>query len=396
MKRTILHVDLDAFFCSVEELRDPELIGKPFVVGGSAEGRGVVSSASYAARKFGIRSAMPTARALNLCRDLIVLPARHRIYSDYSRQVMKLLRNSAPVVEQTSIDEAFLDVSDDPRGGPQVALDLKNEIRERFKLTTSWGVASNKLVAKIATEVGKPDGLVFVPHGEEAAFLAPLPVGMLWGVGPKTQSRLAEHGVRSIGDLAGMSESFLERLFGEHGLDLATKAKGTDERPVTDERETHSMSSERTFERDIADLNELSSILLQLSGNVGRRLRKEDLVGETVKIKLRWPDFSTLTRQTKLEQPTDQDGEIYQAAMKLFRRVWREGRPVRLLGVGVSDLGPPIRQLALFSQSWEQDRRLLKAIDEIRARYGSSALLRGGALKRKYKRRSSREENDKS
>jgi len=200
--------------------------------------------------------------------------------------------------------------------------------------------------------------------------------------------------VRTIGDLAGMSESNLERLIGEHGLDLATKAKGTDERPVTDERETHSMSSERTFELDIADSNELKSILLQLCGNVGQRLRKEELAGETVKIKLRWPDFTTLTRQTKLEQPTNQDGEIYQAAMRLFKRVWREGRPVRLLGVGVSDLGPPVRQLALFSQAWEQDRRLLRAIDEIRARYGSSALQRGGALKRKYKRRSSREEND--
>jgi DNA polymerase-4 len=299
-------------------------------------------------------------------------------------------------VEQISIDEAFLDVSDDPRGGPQVALDLKNEIQDRFKLRTSWGVASNKLVAKIATEVGKPDGLVFVPQGEEAAFLEPLPVGMLWGVGPKTQARLAEHGVRTIGDLTMMSTSVLEGLFGEHGLDLATKAKGIDNRPVTDERETLSMSSERTFERDIADVNELSSILFQLCANVGQRLRAEELAGETVKIKLRWPDFTTLTRQTKLEQPTDQDGEIYQSAMKLFKRVWKEGRPVRLLGVGVSDLGPPIRQLALFNQLWEKDGRLLKAIDEIRARYGSSALLRGGVLKRKYKRKSSREEKDRN
>ncbi len=396
MKRTILHVDLDAFFCSVEELRDPDLIGKPFVVGGSAQGRGVVSSASYAARQYGIRSAMPTARALKLYRDLIVLPARHRMYSEHSRAVMKLLRDSAPFVEQISIDEAFLNVSDDPRGGPQVALDLKNEIQGRFKLKTSWGVASNKLVAKIATEVGKPDGLVYVPHGEEAAFLAPLPVGMLWGVGPKTRTRLAEHGVRTIGELAMMSKSVLQELFGEHGLVLATKAKGIDKRPVTDERETLSMSSERTFERDIADGNELSSVLLQLCGNVGQRLRAEELAGVTVRIKLRWPDFSTLTRQTKLEQPTDQDGEIYQTAMELFKRVWREGRPVRLLGVGVSDLGPPIRQLALFNQSWEQDARLLRAIDEIRAKYGTSALLRGGVLKRKYKRKSSKEEKDRN
>ncbi|KPK89690.1 MAG: hypothetical protein AMJ88_17225 [Anaerolineae bacterium SM23_ 63] len=386
MKRTILHVDLDAFFCSVEELLNPELLGKPFVVGGSAEGRGVVSSASYAARKYGIRSAMPTARALSLCRDLIVVTPRHRNYGEYSKQVMDLLRNSAPIVEQISIDEAFLDVSDDPRPGAQVAFDLKEEIRDRFKLPTSWGVASNKLVAKIATEVGKPDGLVVVPQGEEISFLAPLPVEMLWGVGPKTQARLGELGVRTIGDLAAMSVDHLKRLFGEHGVDLATKAKGQDDRPVLEEHETHSMSSERTFERDLSEINELNSILLQLSENVGHRLRKEELVGNTVKIKLRWSDFTTMTRQTKLEQPTDQDGEIYQAALQLFKRVWKKGRPVRLLGVGVSDLGPPIRQLTLFNQSWEKDGKLLKAIDEIRSRYGSSALLRGGTLKRKNKR----------
>jgi DNA polymerase-4 len=386
MKCTILHVDLDAFFCSVEELLDPELVAKPFVVGGSAEGRGVVSSASYAARKYGIRSAMPTARALSLCRDLIVVTPRHRNYGEYSRQVMDLLRHSAPIVEQISIDEAFLDVSDDPRPGAQVALSLKEEIRQRFNLPTSWGVASNKLVAKIATEVGKPNGLVVVPLGEEAAFLAPLPVEMLWGVGPKTQARLGEQGVRTIGDLAVMPEDHLLRLFGEHGVDLATKAKGQDNRPVIEERETLSMSSERTFERDISDVDELGRILLQLSENVGRRLRNEELVGNTVKIKLRWPDFTTITRQTKLEQPTNQDGEIYQTAQKLFKRVWKKGRPVRLLGVGVSDLGPPIRQLTLFDRSWEKDGKLLKAIDEIRSRYGSSALLRGDTLKRKHKR----------
>jgi DNA polymerase-4 len=394
MKRAILHVDLDAFFCSVEEILDPDLVGKPLVVGGSAEGRGVVSSASYASRSYGVRSAMPTARALHLCPDLIVLPGRHRIYSEHSRHVMEFLRNSAPAVEQISIDEAFLDVSDDPRPGPQVAFSLKDEIRQRFKLPTSWGIASNKLVAKIATEVGKPDGLVFVPPGEEATFLAPLPVEMLWGVGPKTQTRLAEHGVRTIGDLATMSKDHLQRLFGEHGLDLATKAKGQDNRPVIEEHETHSMSSERTFERDISGTDELSRVLLQLSENVGRRLRKEELVGKTVKIKLRWPDFTTITRQTKLEQPTDQDGEIYQAALNLFKRVWKKGRPVRLLGVGVSDLGPPIRQLALFSQSWEQDGKLLKAIDDIRARYGSRALLRGDTLKQKHERGLSSEDKN--
>jgi DNA polymerase-4 len=394
MKRTILHVDLDAFFCSVEELLDPDLVGKPFVVGGSATRRGVVSSASYAARDYGVRSAMPTARALHLCPDLIVLPARHRTYDEHSKRVMEFLRDSAPAVEQISIDEAFLDVSDDPRPGPEVALNLKDEIRQRFKLPTSWGIASNKLVAKIATEVGKPDGLVFVPHGEEATFLAPLPVEMLWGVGPKTQTRLAEQGVRTIGDLAAMSKDHLQRTFGNHGLDLATKAKGQDKRPVIEERETYSMSSERTFERDISEVEELRRVLLKLSENVGHRLRKEELVGKTVKIKLRWSDFTTITRQTKLEQPTDQDGEIYQAAQNLFKQVWKKKRPVRLLGVGVSDLGSPIRQLDLFSRSWEQDGRLLKAIDEIRARYGSGALRRGDSLKQKHKRESSTEDKN--
>jgi DNA polymerase-4 len=397
MSRIILHVDLDAFFCSVEQLLDPSLEGKPFVVGGRAEARGVVSSASYAARTFGISSAMATARALRLCSDLIVLPPRHHIYSEQSRKVMALLRSSAPIFEQFSIDEAFLDVSDDPRPGAQVASILQIKIRERFGLPTSWGVASNKLVAKIATEIGKPEGLITVPPGKEAAFLAPLPVEMLWGVGPKTRSRLVEQGIRTIGELAGFPGDRLLAIFGVHGSDLATKARGQDERPVAEDREPRSMSSEVTFERDIADKKELSRTLMRLSEKVGRRLRKAKLTGRTVKIKLRWPDFTTLTRQVKLSQPTDQDGEIFQTALRLFERVWRKGRAVRLLGVGVADLGRPLRQLTLFDRTWEQDASLLNAIDDIRTRYGKDALRRAGDLKQKGTRGLShrgREERD--
>ena len=381
MSRTILHVDLDAFFCSVEELLNPELKGQAFVVGGRAESRGVVSSASYAARKFGVRSAMPTARALRLCSGLLVLLPQHHVYMEHSNKVMEFIRTSAPLVEQLSIDEAFLDISDDQRPGTQVAASLQAEIDQRFGLPTSWGVASNKLVAKIATEVGKPHGLISVPPDGEAVFLAPLPVEMLWGVGPKTKSRLAERGVRTIGDLALMPASRLIQLFGAHGLDLATRARGEDKRPVVEEREPRSMSAELTFERDLADHGLLCRTLLQLSERVGRRLRKAMVAGRTVRIKLRWPDFTTLTRQTRLVQPTDQDGEIYRAALGLFNRVWREGRMVRLLGVGVSDLSPPIRQLTLFDHTWEKDGRLLQAIDDIRARYGSDAVRRAGNLK---------------
>ena len=212
--RTILHFDLDAFFCAVEELHDPALRGTPFVVAGDPRGRGVVASASYAARAFGVRSAMPTSRALRLCLGLHVVRPRHALYGRTSERVLSLLRQSAPVVEAISIDEAFLDVSDDPRAGALVAEELRREIRERFGLPSSWGVATNKLVAKIATEVGKPGGLIVVPPGEEARFLAPLPVGTLWGIGPKARERLEGFGIRTVGELAQKGEAWLESQFG--------------------------------------------------------------------------------------------------------------------------------------------------------------------------------------
>lgn len=390
MARTILHVDLDAFFCSVEERIDPSLAGKAFVVAGSAEHRGVVSSASYPARKFGIRSAMPTARALRLHPDLIILPVRHHLYGQESDRVMDLLRESAPVIEQISIDEAFLDVSDDPRPGRQVAAALQAEIRTRFGLPTSWGVAPNKLVAKIATEVGKPNGLVVVPPGEAAAFLAPLPVGMLWGVGPKTQAFFHRQGILTIGGLANLPQARLRELFGERGLELASQARGEDDRPVVEEHEARSMSSETTFARDLTDEHDLKQVLRGQSEEVGRRLRESQLAGRTVRIKLRWTDFSTITRQARLRQPTDQDGEIYQVAQALFEKAWRRGKPVRLLGVGVSSLEAPVRQLSLFDRSWEEDERLLKAVDQIRSRYGDQALQRAASLNRKASRKPDR------
>ncbi|MGD8759413.1 MAG: DNA polymerase IV [Anaerolineales bacterium] len=381
MSRTILHVDLDAFFCSVEEQLSPELKGRAFVVGGSAEGRGVVSSASYPARKYGIHSAMPTAQAIRLCRGLIVVPPRHGVYGEHSRQVMGLLRQSAPVMEQLSIDEAFLDATGDPLPGHELARKLQSEILERFGLSTSWGVASNKLVAKIATEVGKPRGIIVVPAGDEAAFLAPLPVQMLWGVGPKMRQSLAGLGIQTIGELAAMEEKRLIALFGERGRELATRSLGQDDRPLAEEREARSMSAETTFSRDMSEAKELKSTLRKLSERVGARLRRAGLAGRTVRLKLRWPDFRTITRQTRVDQAVDQDGEIYRTALSLLERVWRRGRSVRLIGVGVSDLGSPARQLHLFDRSWERDNELAKALDAIRTKYGPNAVRRASSMR---------------
>jgi len=389
-QRTVLHFDLDAFFCSVEERLDPALRGRAFVVGGRAESRGVVSSASYAARKFGVRSALPMVQALRLCPDLLILPGRHRLYGESSDEIMQFVREAAPVVEQISIDEAFLDISDDPQSGQEVAARLKTGIRSRFDLPSSWGVATNKLVAKIATEVGKPDGLVVVPAGEEAAFLAPLPVEMLWGVGPKTREQLGQHGVRTIADLAAFSPEQARSRFGERGLDLASSARGIDEREVVSGRDPQSMSSETTFARDVLEASELRRTLRRLSEDVGARLRQEGLAGSTVRLKIRWPDFTTLTRQRRLASPTDLDDEIYQASLELFLGEWRTGRPVRLLGVGIAHLGAPLRQLSLFDRSWERDERLLEAIDRLRARYGWDAVRRADELRHKPGRRSSR------
>ena len=386
--RTILHIDLDAFFCSVEELRSPELRGKAFIVGGLAEHRGVVASASYPARKFGVRSAIPTALARRLCPGLIIVPSSHGVYSQRSHEVMGRLREVTPLVEQISIDEAFLDVSDMPQSGAEIARRLQAELRDLLGLPSSFGVAGNKLVAKIASDIGKlahqgegpPYGLMVVPPGEESAFLAPLPVTTLWGVGPKTASRLAGLGIQTIGELAAYPAGELRRLFGIHGNEMHRRALGLDERPVETGREAKSISAETTFPRDVADGEALRRTLQELSDIVGTRLRKEGLAGSTVKLKLRWPDFTTVTRQTKLAEPTDLGDVILSASLRLFDKLWRRGKAVRLLGVGVSSLGPPARQLSLFDRTDLHASQLAHTLDALRARYGYEVLRRASTL----------------
>jgi DNA polymerase-4 len=326
---------------------------------------------------------MPTSRALRLCPGLRVVRPRHALYARMSEKVMGLLRDSAPAVEPISIDEAFLDVSDDPRPGQAAAEALRAAIAGQFSLPTSWGVATNKLVAKIATEVGKPGGLIVVPPGEEARFLAPLPVQMLWGIGPKARERLEGFDIRTVGDLAASEPAWLEAQFGSAGTELAARALGSDDRPVEESREARSMSSETTYARDIADGAALRRTLQELSDSLGARLREAGLAGTTVRLKLRWADFTTITRQTSLDQPTDQDGEIYRSAVGLLERGWKSGRPVRLIGVAVAQLGPKLRQLSLFDQTWQADEKLLAAIDSIRGRYGANALRRGRSGRRR-------------
>jgi len=385
MTRLILHLDLDAFYCAVEENQNPELRGKPFAVGGKPSERGVVSSCSYAARQFGVRSAMPMSRALRLCPGLIIVPGRHRLYSEASKQVMERLSKLTPMVEQISIDEAFLDISNLPDPPERIARRLQAGIRDELGLPCSIGIASNKLVAKIATEVGKkgakgdrpPFALTIVPSGKEAEFLAPLPADMLWGVGPKTSARLSELGIHTIGDIARWPEEELVRLFGENGRDMVRHARGQDERPVVSEHEIKSISQEVTFSRDVRDDKSLEKTLIELSAQVGRRLRKNELAGTTVKLKIRWPDFTTLTRQVTLPGNTNQDDEIAETALGLLRKIRKPGQAVRLIGVGVSGLGEPMRQLELWEAGTEKTRKLQEALDELKEKYGDDAIQRG-------------------
>ncbi|MBI5934278.1 MAG: DNA polymerase IV [Chloroflexi bacterium] len=396
MPRVILHLDLDAFYCAVEETRDLSLRGKPFAVGGRPEERGVVSSCSYAARAFGVRSAMPMSRALRICPGLIVVSGHHRVYSEVSEKVMAKLRDLTPLVEQISIDEAFLDLSDVRDPIERLARDLQARIRDDLGLPCSIGIATNKLVAKIATEVGKkaalprvhsavqlrnppgpPFALTVVPAGEESTFLAPLPADMLWGVGPKTMARLNEIGIHTIGDIANFPETELIARFGENGRDLWRHAQGRDDRPIVTEHETKSISQETTFVRDVSSDKELEKTIREQAASVARQLRKNDLAGKTVKLKLRWPDFTTLSRQTTLVQATDLEEEIASTAAALLKSVRRSGQAVRLIGVGVRGLGAPIRQLSLWDDGGEKSRKLQDAVDSLQEKYGRDVIKRG-------------------
>jgi DNA polymerase-4 len=383
--RKIIHLDLDAFFCAVEERLDPSLKGKAFAVGGTPEGRGVVTSCSYAARKFGIKSAMPMIRAIRIYPDLIVVRSHFGEYSKASHQVMEILRDLTPLFQQVSIDEAFLDVTDLSESARYIAENLQARIFQELALPCSIGIATNKLVAKIATNIGKtknrgmtaPMAILEVPAGEEEKFLAPLPIDEMWGIGPKTAMQIKKLGIFTIGDIVKFPEEKLVKCLGKYGYSLAKHAKGIDDRSVSEEDEIKSISSETTFYEDVSDENQLINTLLNLTRKICQRLRKNGLGGFTIKLKIRWPDFQTHTRQMTLLQPTNQDSVIFTAEKTLFYQIWKKGLKVRLIGIGVSQLTEHFQQLSLFDQKDEKEQKLLKAVDELHHKFGEKVIYRG-------------------
>ena len=350
-QRAIVHLDLDAFFAAVEVIEDPSLAGRPVVVGGRPEDRGVVSSASYEARAFGVHSAMPTYRALALCPGAVLRPPRHGVYRPYSQRVMALLRAASPLVEQTSIDEAYVDLTAQVAAWDEaidLARELQCQVRDEVRLSASLGVASNKLVAKVASDYDKPGGLTVVRPGDEAAFLAPLPVRVLSGIGPVTAARLAELEVETVGDLAHADPGDLARRFGSHGVEMARRARGLDDRQLVTEHDTKSVSQERTFRHDLVRADDIHHHLLALSQGVAERLQHLGLAAGTVALKVRYADFVDVGRQMSLDVPTADPQVLQRAALALLDRAWQKGRPVRLLGLAARRLCPPPSQLRLL------------------------------------------------
>ena len=358
--RHIIHADLDAFYAAVEQLDNPDLRGKPVLVGGRPENRGVVATASYEAREFGVHSAMPMRSAVRRCPQGIIVPPRFGRYREFSGRIMEIFHRVTDLVEALSLDEAYLDITRTVELGMPplaVALDLKQTVYSETGLTVSVGLATSKSVAKIASDLNKPDGLVVVPPGDEAEFLAPLPVGKLWGIGPKTVERLHGDGVESIGQLAEQDLDWFARHFGQRAAGIRAKAKGEDQEPVHSERETKSVSAENTFSTDLGEPERLRSELAGLAGNVARHLETKGLQGKTVTLKARLADFTTFTRQVTLPAPTDSEQVILDNAWRLLSLELTPERTFRLLGVGVSSFPSSMlgvdeeaeqRQLPLF------------------------------------------------
>ncbi len=382
MARAILHLDLDAFYASVEQLDDPSLRGRPVIVGGPSR-RGVVCAASYEAREFGVRSAMPTARARKLCPQGVFLAPRFDRYGALSELVFGIYRRYTPLVEPLSLDEAFLDVTKSRAlhgSGREIAAAVKRAVRGETGLTVSAGVAECKMAAKIASDLGKPNGLVEVAEGTVADFLAPLPVGRLWGVGKVTEAALRKWGIQTIGDLARFPEAVLAERFGVHGQEMKTLALGRDPRPVVPDEESKSIGAEDTFEEDLAGEEALLPHLLDQSGRVARRLRAAGKKGRTVTLKLKYADFALVTRRCTLPAPTDDAATVFAAAKDDLRRA-DLSRPIRLTGVSVSGFGgDEERQLGLFAPrpadlgGDERRRALNAALDDLAGRFGDGAV----------------------
>ena len=383
---TVLHVDMDAFYASVELVRRPELRGRPVIVGG--EGRAVVLAATYEARAFGVHAAMPMAHARRLCPRAVVVPPDHRRYTEVSQGVMGILREVTELVEQVSVDEAFLDVSGARRrlGSPtQIGALIRARVQDRYDVTCSVGVGATKFVAKLASGMAKPDGMLLVPASATVAFLHALPVSALWGVGERTRDALARWGITTVAELAGTDVATLQRAVGTaNGAHLHALALGHDPRPVTPVRQEKSVGAETTFESDLRDPAAIEAQVLAMADRCGRHLRAKGLVGRTVSLKLRTADFTTVTRSRTLAVPTDVTADIFAAARDLLGAIDRRGLAVRLVGVRTEGLAPASgRQMTLdevFDDRPAAQQRIDVVADEVRRRFGTGAVVRGAMI----------------
>lgn len=394
--RSIFHVDMDAFFVSVEELYDPSLIGKPVIVGGHKTDRGVVSAASYEARKFGVHSAMPLRTAAKLCPHGIFLPGVRERYTEASARVRQVLEAFTPIVEMASIDEAYLDMTGTERlhGSPIAAAHkLHAEMKRQTKLNCSIGASGSRLVSKIASDQAKRNGILWILPGEEARFLAPLDVRKIPGVGEATEESLRKIGIRKVGDLARLEEKFLAQRFGQWGLALAGKARGLDaggwfDAPIGAAEDPKSISHEHTYTEDTADAGQLEATLMKLAEMVARRLRDHHLHARTIQLKLRYDDFTTITRAQTLDHSTQIDQDLIRTSRELFRKNWRRGAKVRLLGVQASGLSGVEGQLSLLEgESQDRWKKALSAVDKLRDRYGDASVALAGGLRGNFRRR---------
>lgn len=385
--RQIIHLDMDAFFAAVEQRDNPAYRGKPVIVGGDPRSRGVVSTCSYEARKFGVRSAMPLREAARRCPQGIFTPVRMRRYQEVSEQVMAILREYSPLVEQLSIDEAFMDVTGcEALFGPaeEIARNIVERIKRTLGLSASVGIAPNKFLAKLASDLQKPGGLVVITPDNYRSVLDPLPVNRLWGVGPQTEKELFGMGIKTIGQLSRISPDHLRKRLGEMGEHLHRLANGVDERPVLPPEEAKSIGHEVTFQEDSSDKEFLASVLLDLADRVARRLRQAGLKGRTVTVKIRDTDFKTITRSRTLPAPTDFEEDIYENGLELAKEAELGRKPVRLLGVSISNFtGEEGAQLSLFPEADRSEMVALhRTLDNLKDRFGEGIITRGSLVKK--------------
>ena len=385
--QVIVHVDMDAFFASVEQLHHPEWRGKPVIVGADpreGRGRGVVSTASYEARKYGIHSAMPISKAYRLCPHGIYVAPHGKLYSDYSKQIFEILYHFTPIVEILSIDEAFLEVTGSLHlfnSIENLGKEIKKQIFEVTKLTASLGIAPNKSIAKIASDFIKPDGLTIVSQEDIQKFLDPLPITKLFGVGKKMHEILQHLGINTVKDLCNYPKAFLEDKFGEMGAHIYNMARGIDDRRVQIDGEIKSISHETTFETDLVDEEHLNNTMLHLAAKVGQRLRKRNLKGKTIQLKIRFDDFTTFTRRKTLVNYTHLTDDIYKIGLKMLKEFYPLEKPIRLIGIGVSHIiDEKGMQISLWDIQNEKKLALEKIMDQIQEKFGKSAIIHANTI----------------